>query len=151
MEFIKDYAVSIMTVSVLSILLENILPNDSNKKYIHVIIGLLVMLVILNPLTKLPHYNEIFAIPHLHIGDNQLNLTENTSYLTKSFQKNLASAIMKDCHETLHKTVSCRIYAEENQEGEIIGIKQVILSPYTPETAHYIASKYGIKEDSITP
>ena len=140
-----------MTVSVLSVLLENVLPNDSNKKYIHIIIGLLVMLVILNPLTKLPHYNETFAIPHQYIGNNQLNITDTTSHLTNSFQKNLAQAIMEDCHNTLHITVSCRVFAEENQAGEIIGIKQIILSPYTQDSAQYIASKYGIEEDCITP
>lgn len=151
MDFIKEYAISIMTASILSVLLENILPNDSNKKYIHIIIGLLVMLVILTPLTKLPHYNETFAIPHSYIGDNQLNIKEGTSHLTNSFQKNLAYAIMEDCHNSLNETISCRVVAEENQAGEIVGIKQVILSPYSKESAHFIASKYGIKEDCITP
>lgn len=151
MEFIKEYAVSIMTVSVLAVLLENILPNDSNKKYIHVIIGLLIMLVILNPLTKLPHYNDTFSIPNLHIGDNQLNIQTNTSYLTNSFQKNMAYAIMEDCHEHFGTPLSCHVYADENQEGEIIGIKQIVISPYAQETARYIATTYGVKEECITP
>ena len=150
LEFIREYAVSIMTVSVLTVLLENILPNDSNKKYIHVVIGLLMMLVILNPLTGLPHYNDTFSIPHLHIGDDQLNLNTGTSHVTNSFQKNLAYAIMEDCHEQLGITIACRVYAEENAEREITGIKQIIISPYDQKTARYIAATYGVKEEYIT-
>ncbi|MBQ9915254.1 MAG: stage III sporulation protein AF, partial [Clostridia bacterium] len=69
MSFLKDYTISIMIVSLVAILLENLLPKDSNQKYCNVLIGLFVMLVILKPLARLPHVGESFTIPSLKIGD----------------------------------------------------------------------------------
>ncbi len=149
MDFIKEYTCSIVTVSILSILLENILPADNSKKYVHVLIGLLVMLVIMNPLTKLPHYSESFTFPHLNIDDSTLSLPEANNYLVQNFQRNLSATITKDVYDTHQKAIECRVIADSNEQGEIIGIKRVTIMPYTPEIATYITEKYGLEKGCI--
>ena len=151
MEFIKDYAVSIITVSILAIILENILPNDGNKKFIHVIIGLVVMLVILNPLTKLPHFAQTLAIPYVQLDDSALTESSQKSFLAETFERNLANSITEDVFKTYKMTVNCKITCSLNENGEISGIRQVQLIPYSQEIAHYIAEKYGIEEVCIGP
>lgn len=152
MDFIKEYAVSIITVSVLSILLENILPDDSNKKYIRVMIGLLVMLVILNPLTKLPHYTDTFTSLRRQAEEAFPESSPTAlSHVAESFQRRLALAVSEDLHSTYAIAVSCRVLCSQNESGQITGIQSIQLSPYTQEAAAYISEKYGVEEACITP
>ncbi len=150
MSFLNEYAVSIIVVSVLAILLENLLPAGNNKKYVNVMIGLLVMLVILTPLTRLPHYNETFILPELRLDDTDLSLSPKP-YVAESFEKKLALAISEDLHSRFGVATSCRVSCHINEEGQITGIRHIQLAPYTPEMGTYIAANYGFKEEIITP
>ena len=150
MKLISDYTVSILVVSALAILFENILPDGNNKKFCRIIIGLSVMLIILTPLTRLPHYNETFRLPELRL--NSTNITgETKSYIAENFEKKLSLTIAEDIRQTFGTAVSCRIVTEVNESGQITDIRHVILSPHTQKIATYIAQKYGLKEANITP
>ena len=150
MGFINEYAISIIVVSFLSILLENLLPECSNKKYVNVLIGLLVMLVILNPLTKLPHYEGIFQIPEIRIDDSDLSI-ETNPFVAESFEKKLSLIISEDIYKTFGKTVGCHIACNVNEAGQITSIRKIQLMPYSAETSAYIAKTYGFEEAVITP
>ncbi len=150
MEFLKDYTLSIMVVSIVAILLENLLPQDSNKKYCNVMIGLLVMLVILQPLTRLPHYDETFSIPQARISEKDFSLAQG-NHVTKSFEKKLALAISEDLHGVYGTVFQCRIFCQTNEDGQITDIAKVQVAPYREEIKTYIAEKYGIKEAVISP
>ena len=150
MTFLKDYTVSIMIVSLVAILLENLLPQDGNKKYCNVLIGLFVMLVILKPLTRLPHYDETFAIPALRISDEDLSIAPG-SYIADSFERKLSLAISEDLYTAFGKAHSCKVFCQVNDQGQITDIHLVQIAPYSEEARHYISEKYGIKEDVIRP
>lgn len=51
--FLRTWVINIVTIIIFITFLEILLPNSSIKKYIKMIVGLLVMLVILNPLLEL--------------------------------------------------------------------------------------------------
>ncbi|WZL71447.1 stage III sporulation protein AF [Clostridiaceae bacterium 35-E11] len=51
--FLRSWILNITTVIVFVTILELLLPNSAMKKYIKMIVGLLVMLVILNPILEL--------------------------------------------------------------------------------------------------
>lgn len=150
MDFLKEYTVSIMVVSIVAILLENLLPQDNNKKYCNVMIGLFVMLVILTPLTRLPHYDETFSIPALKLDDSDLS-PSSRSYVAESFEKNLALSISQDLHGVFDATFECRVFCDTNDEGQITDISRIQIAPFSQEISAYIAEKYGIKEAIITP
>ncbi len=150
MNVLNEYAVSIIVVSLLAILLENLLPEGGSKKYVGILIGLLVMLVILKPLTKLPHYNATFAIPEMRLSEDDLSLSTHP-YIAESFEKNLALAITEDIHKTYGSTVRCRVSCDLYEVGQITGICQITINPYSQTTATYISEKYGIEEAQITP
>ncbi|MBE7047903.1 MAG: hypothetical protein E7393_00820 [Ruminococcaceae bacterium] len=151
MDFISEYVITIMTVSVLAVLLENILPEDNNKKYIHVIIGLLVMLVILAPLTNLPHYSDTFSFPALRLENTDVSVLPHTSYVSNTFQKNLELSLCQDLYERYGLTVDCRVALQLNDNGQIAEIRKIQLIPYNTEMALYVSEKYGIQEDIISP
>ena len=150
MGFVNEYAISIIVVSLLAIFLENLLPEGSNKKYVNVLIGLLVMLVILHPLTKLPHYNNTFQIPELRIDDSDLS-APTEPYVAESFEKRLALAISDDIYKTFRKTVEIRVACTVNDAGQITGIQKIQLTPHIAEISTYIAETYGFEEAVITP
>ena len=149
MKFISEYTVSILVVSVLAIVFENILPEDKNNKFCRIIIGLSVMLIILIPLTKLPHYDETFRLPELRLDSTSVT-GETKSYIAENFEKNLSLTIAEDIRQTFGTAISCRVVTDTNESGQITGIHHVILSPHTQETAAYIAEKYGLEEETIT-
>jgi len=150
MRLISEYAISIIVVSLLAILLENLLPEGSNKKYVNVLIGLLVMLVILNPLTKLPHYNGTFQFPEIRIDDSDLS-SPAKPFVAESFEKKLSLTISEDIYKTFGKTVECRITCNVNEAGQITGIRKLRLTPHSAEIGAYIAKTYGFEEAIITP
>ncbi|AOT68159.1 stage III sporulation protein AF [Geosporobacter ferrireducens] len=53
MAFLRTWVLNIVTVIIFITFLEILLPNSDMKKYIKMIVGLLVMLVVLNPLLEL--------------------------------------------------------------------------------------------------
>lgn len=151
MTFIRDYAVSIILVSVLALLFESIAPLGKDKKYLGIAIGLLMMLVILNPLTKLPHYAETFALPRLRIDDSALQIQDASPLVARQFERKLALTICEDVHQTYGQTVSVRVYCDVNDTGQINAVTSLHLTPFSKDIAAYIAQKYGFSEDIILP
>lgn len=149
MRFLNEYAVSIIVMSLLSLLLENLLPEGSHKKYTGLLIGLLVMLVILKPITRLPaNMNTLyFSLPSNH---NNVTIPPLKPYVAENFEKNLANTISDDLFKNYGTSVSCRVQCETNESGQITGIQRVLLHPHTTNAAKYIAEKYGIEEAKIT-
>ncbi|WP_129597773.1 stage III sporulation protein AF [Anaerophilus nitritogenes] len=57
MNFLRSWIINIVSVVIFITFLEMLLPNSNMKKYIKMIIGLLVMIVILSPLLQIVHGN----------------------------------------------------------------------------------------------
>lgn len=53
MEIIREWIITIISVIVFVTFVEILIPNSSHKKYLNVVVGFLLMIVILSPLTKL--------------------------------------------------------------------------------------------------
>ncbi len=149
MKAINEYAVSIIIASLLAILLETLLPEDSNKKYTGIIIGLFVMLVMLNPLTKLPHFDRTFTIPQVK-SDDAITVSASSTFVAESFEEKLAQTISEDIQNTYKTEICCRVRCSTNESGQITGIKNLTLSPHSQEVCRYISEKYGIEEAQIT-
>ena len=151
MDHVREYAISIIVVSLLAVLLENILPNNSSKKYISIMIGLLVMLVILTPLTCLPHFSETFTFPSLRLTDAELSTPASYAFVAEGFEERLSNRICEDIQNTYGTNVHCQVRCNLNENGQITSIQKITLSPYSEDLCQFIAEKYGFEEASITP
>ena len=145
MKFINEYAISIIIASLLAILLEHLLPDDSNKKYTGTLIGLLIMLVILTPLSKLPRLSYAFTIPTSQT-ENKTGASLTSSFVAKNFEQRLAQTITEDIQKEYGTKIRCHVYCNTNEEGQILGIRSLTLSPDSPDIIQYISEKYDIKE-----
>lgn len=149
MLFLREYAVNIIVISILAILFEIILPKTSQKKYINVVIGLVVMMVIIAPLTKLPHYKETFVIPNIRLDDYSVGTVEGDNLIVKEFEKKLALKINEAVHQKFGTVVDTKIQVNVDEKGEIIDINTVNLSPTNHEITTYVSETFGISKDKI--
>lgn len=150
MKILNEYAISIIVISLLSVLLENLLPEGHSKKYTGLLIGLLVMLVILKPIASLTkNINSLsFSVPS---ADKNIAIPTPQPYVAESFEKKLADAISDDLFKTYGKTVSCRVKCDINESGQIVGFRRISIHPHTQDMAKHIAETYGVEEAIITP
>lgn len=74
MTFIREWVITIVSVIIFVTFIEILIPNSNYKRYINVVIGFLLMIVILTPLTKLISGQIDFEEEILKIS-NQLELS----------------------------------------------------------------------------
>lgn len=149
MELLREYATGIIVVSVLAILLENLLAETHNKKYINVALGLVVMLVIVNPLTKLPHYRDAFVLPELLIDDSDLSQNSEKQLVQAEFARRLAERLSEETKQRCGKQVAVRVFVDSNENGEITGIRKIAVSPLDEEIRAALAESSGVEISKI--
>ncbi len=150
MSFLREYASAIMIVSVLGMILDTIVPEGSYKKYINIITGLFIMIIILTPLTKLPHFSYTFTFPGENTGYIEPTNQEK-NYVIKTFEKNLSAQIIETVLQEKNIKIYCEVTCISNENGEITGVETIKISPFSSELASYIAKHYGLTEDIMTP
>lgn len=144
MELIREYAVRLIAVSVLAILAENLIPQGTHKKYINLVIGLVVMLVVAQPLTKLPFYDPSFSIPWLRLDDNTLSQSEPTNYVVREFEARLAKTAEEKAKEAFNREVSVEVAAQTDEEGAVTGIASLTITPRDEEILQYLYQEFGL-------
>ncbi|SCY98626.1 stage III sporulation protein AF [Alkaliphilus peptidifermentans] len=91
MNFLREWITTILSVIIFVTFVEILLPNSNNRKYINVIIGLLVMLVILKPVMGVLNQG-------LTIGDGILKNTNEIELMT---MQNRVSNIQYNQNESI--------------------------------------------------
>ena len=145
---LKEYAISIVTVSILAVIFEIILPPKNYRKYISVIIGLVVMMVIISPLGNFfGSVNEfVMEIPEI----NAENSNENSNALVaEEFCRRLEKKIEETVLSELSTESECRIVLKLNEKSEIEEIAEVKINPMTEEIALLINEKFAIEREKI--
>ena len=59
--FLREWITNITVIIVFVMLMETVMPNNSMKRYINVIIGLLIIIVVSKPFISLKQYAEGFS------------------------------------------------------------------------------------------
>lgn len=149
MELLKEYATGIIVVSVLAILLENILPATSHKKYINVVIGLVVMLVIVSPVTKLFDVRSAFVLPELVIDDSDLSEKGGKSLVAEDFARRLSNKLSEEVNKRCGQTVNVTVFVDVNEKGEITGIRKITAFPMNDNIRTAIVDCSGIEAGKI--
>lgn len=69
MNSVKSWAESIIIVVIISIIVEMILPEGNNKKYVKIISGLYILYVIINPILSINRNFDVNEIADSIIGE----------------------------------------------------------------------------------
>lgn len=149
MSFVSEYVSGIIVVSVLTVLLENILPNTQDKKYIQTVIGLLVMLVIVAPLSRLTELRGSFVLPDTVIDGFDLTMPNGNQSVAEEFEKRLSERLEETVMEACDKEVSVSVNVSQNEANAILGIESITVFPAEEEICRILAETTGIAREQI--
>ncbi|MTI65431.1 MAG: stage III sporulation protein AF [Firmicutes bacterium] len=117
--FLKDWAINIAIISIFITILEIIMPKGPLKGYINVIIGLILIIVLINPFINLISNNidiekEVFA--------NINSYNEENSVVKESFKELQKDQIIKTYKEKVKKNIIGLVESESKYKVEDINI-----------------------------
>ena len=115
--FLKDWIINIVTISVILILFEIIIPTGKIKKIIHLVSGFILLIVIINPFIALRNQNytlrEDVISDSFYIDKKEL---ENSSKLLNDTQ-------MKQIASVYKKKLINKILAETKEIEGVVTLK----------------------------
>ena len=148
MEYLKEYASNIIIISILATIFDILAPDGKSKKYITMVLGLIVMLCVMHPFKAATDIKKnFFNIPTFEI-EEIVSLTPK-NLIADKFEENLALEIIRKVKEKKNNDINCIVTTERNENGEITGIKKVEITPYNEADADYISSEFGIDKNIL--
>lgn len=116
LEYIKAYFLNIISVILFTVLVEIIMPNSSFKGYIKLVLGLLVILAVVKPITNLTGFNvdSFVDTDELYVTSTQIEEVQNVQINTV-FCNNLENAIETDVKSKFNEDVEVSVEADANE------------------------------------
>ncbi len=106
LDFLKDWIINIVTISLILILFEMIIPTGKIKKIINLVSGFILLIVIINPFIELKNQNyrlsettisDSFYIDKKEVENSSKFLKENQiKQITSVYKKKLIAKIQKE-------------------------------------------------------
>ena len=125
---IKNWCEGIIIAIIISIIVELLLPNGNNKKYVKVVSGIYIMFVVLNPILEMLKYDINFK--------NMFNFEENLQVTSANAQNmkdiyvvGIKESIKQDIEKIGYEVESLEILLDSNYEN----IEKIELRVYTKE------------------
>ena len=160
MNFLSSWAEQIVLAVIIATIIELILPNSKNKKYIQMVIGIYIMFNIISPIIK---NKDILSVEEINIE----NYTTNSEYVIdqSSMDKRLEKIYLEELEENVTTkfedagyTVSkCEIGAELDTTQKNAGIHNISVKIKSPaeqsgldKIKTEIAAEYEIEETKIS-
>lgn len=165
-KFLKSWCEGIIVAIILSIIIESLLPEGNNKKYVKVVIGIYILFVVLNPIIQILNYDINF--------DSLFNFKSMSTSAT--IDNNIKNVYIKGMEETLKEEIeklgfnvlNIKIIVDDNYENiekieviigknNISNIEPVLINKYNltdssnnfMELKNYISSNYNIEVSKI--
>jgi stage III sporulation protein AF len=143
MEFMKGWIINIVTTMIFVAFVEVLVPGSSMRKYVNLVIGLLVMIVIISPLLHLAAGDYNIGMDILNKG-HAIDLRD-TELLLNSVKQQQKESITRVYREKVQRQVSeqvmhinpgsnavAEVFIDEDHDsksfGKILGIR-VLISP----------------------
>ena len=104
---IKNWCEGIIIAIIISIIVELLLPNGNNKKYVKVVSGIYIMFVILNPILEMLKYDINF--------ENMFNFGE-TQQVTQTMSQDIKDIYVVGIKESIKQDIEKLGYNVETLE-----------------------------------
>ncbi len=127
--FISSWAEQIIIVVVITTIIEMILPNSKNKKYVQMIIGIYILFTIISPVVK---NKEVFSFDEYSVENNvpKQNTTEESSMnkkIEEIYLQELENNITSKFANNGVKIKKCLIDAELDNSKKNSGIHLITI------------------------
>lgn len=169
-KFMKSWCEGIIVAVVISIIIEMLIPEGNNKKYVKVIVGVFTVFVVLNPIiSKLNNkleIKEIFELENTIQTSSVINNNIKDVYI-KGIEENLKSEILEkfgyvvkianiDVDSKYENIEKIKLEIGEKKEENIVSIKKIEISTENNENKNeffemkkYISENYKIEIENI--
>ena len=158
-EFLSSWAKSLGLAIVIVSILEMLLPNNKNKKYIRMVMGIYIIFNIISPFIK---NQDIFNIENIDIekyalnetGETQLskeevNQTSMNERIKDLYIEELEKDITKKLEEQGYKVNSCKVKATISEEESKTEIKEIKINVEKSENAEETKQDEENVEDKL--
>lgn len=142
LEFISVWAQSIIVSVIIATIIEMILPNSSNSKYIKVVIGVFILFTIISPIINKFSSNKISDKINF---DSYIDTSTNNSAITTNVNLNNEDTIRKMYEENLKIDIKTKI----TQKGYTVGNINLDILNNDEYTLSKIDLKIVAKNESI--
>ncbi len=126
--FLSSWAEKIIIAVVISSIIEMILPDNKNKKYVKMVMGIYILFNIISPiinqkdLLSLDSFNfESYAVTNDEPQSKELNQSSMDERLQQLYVEELQNNIKTKVEEEGYKVYSCKVdatlYGKENEQG----------------------------------
>ena len=158
-EFLSMWAEQIVLAVIIATIIEMILPNNKNKKYVQMIIGVYILFNIVSPVIK---NKEVFSFDEYNIEDNKID----SGYVIdqSSMDKRLEKIYLDELEKTVRSIFEingyivndCKIDAELDTTKKNAGIHMIVVKIKGPaddkeiyDIKKEIMKEFEIDEDKI--
>lgn len=142
LEFISVWAQGIIVSVIIATIIEMILPNSSNSKYIKVVIGVFILFTIISPIINKFSSNKISDKINF---DSYIDTSTNNSTITTNVNLNNEDTIRKMYEENLKIDIKTKI----TQKGYTVGNINLDILNNDEYTLSKIDLKIVAKNESI--
>lgn len=151
--FIRSWAEGIIVTVVIATILEMILPEGNNKKYIKMVIGIYVLFVMISPIINKitkgeisfeKSYEDYFNNSEYQLTSSTVEQSSNSS-IQKIYLENLKKDIGKRLEEKGYEAINLEIEAEFEKEETYGSLKKVRLSVKKKEKTEEVKTVNEVK------
>lgn len=135
MSFFSSWAEQIIIAVVIGSIIEMVLPDNNNKKYVKMVIGIYVLFSIISPiiskkdLLSFENLNlESYAVSSENPQKAELNQSSMDERLTQLYIEELENNIKEKVKEKGYKVQSCKVDAILTGEENKKGINKIIIA-----------------------
>ena len=134
-KFINSWAQGIILAVIIATIIEIIIPEGNNKKYVKTVIGLYILFIIIYPLiTKISNnkfnFDSIIAKTSKEVSmyDSKVaNSIETNTYIENTYKNNLKEKIKGEIEEKGYTVLDFNIYIETQNEETYGQINSIVL------------------------
>lgn len=158
----KEYISTIIYISIFSIILELILPNNKMKKYIVSLIGLLIVIIVSMPVINFFKNEDVIlalstAIDEISFSNETMHeydfVKQRDRMVSSSVKDKLEEEILSSCNKDLKEYSISKVRINLDDEYKVKEIDVFVKSINDVEDArkiiNYITDTYNVKEQVI--
>ena len=143
MGYIKSYFLNIIAVILFTVLVEILMPNNSFRGYIKLVLGLLVVLTVIKPITNIAGFDLETYIPEetYTVSSSDIHDVQNEQ-INNVFLEQLENHIMADVKNEFNAEISVHI------DGDINEVRKIVVSGnnVSDEVILHISKTYGVED-----
>lgn len=135
-EHISNWAEQIIVAVIIATLIEMILPNGNNKKYVKAVIGVYILFTIISPIFKNgmnldfeeSDYEKYFKPDETYMAMSESLVSHNNQSVEDIYKMNLKEDMKQKLQEKGYKAEKMEVQIELKEEKNYGRVKEIVLT-----------------------